>query len=988
MKKEIAYEVVKYWHTIEFLSQKDFPKETLENKKKVYEERRYTNSKERNNVSKFMLIYDIPLSKEIDEQVQEDNQVYLNHQVISDSCYVCIGKLKREMCISSLYKYMGKTDDRPEEDKSEIAILGFKTSSSGNYNTGSFNISPLIWTLSKIRTYSTINDLSNIITVDSYLSDMKKYNKILDEYGIVTINAIKHLYNEVINDYIYPIFNISEEMNGKLIYHRYRDEKVKIKEDNKNEDLSQLNQSFYLDDLKIIMDEVASGIYGKNNSMQKDILDYIIEPFVRENKLNDILGIDKRIDIRNNQNELNQWLNIKNAPLGKWPSKFMPSLMQQVAINIAISNNIDLRKMFSVNGPPGTGKTTLLKEIIADNIVKRAELLARYEKSDDAFMEGAFEDGHLKENGYDNYFYKYYQFKDEELIRYGMLVASCNNAAVENITKELPDGESICNSLNSDSKKNNSEEILDLDLVKSMFDLSQVKSSENFRVKNSEDDGYTSIKKPDIYFSWLAHRLLTGDESEKIEFTEWGLISAPMGKSQNIKQYCYHVLNPLIEEFIKTNNKRDERQYKYDMIRNEFTNQLEKVRRIQKDIEKVYDLKTNLNLTISKLDIEKDKLNSIIEDYKKKIIDIKKKIINLENKLDETTLRYDNETKVANKLSIEKLEKLSEIANNKEHIDSLTQEIISLEDKLRLLDKIFALFGLTCERVNQITRLREEQEKLFLKEYQYKASLEDIEQKILEHDELLISLNESISKLVGEKEINKNEIQKFEKSIQQNNDLMEVVLNKIEVAIAQYNKCMEDVKLRMNVLDEEFWTKYKSSDINQKAIAHGQNPWMTFEYNREREKLFYLALQVHKEFILTSKCCRDNYCNLAMMWGNRNNSEKETVYYSKRDREKSYKHLLNSLFLFTPVMSTTFASVHNFLEDIKDAGTLGTLIIDEAGQAPPQVAIGAMHRFQKAIIVGDPKQVEPVVTDDADSLKEVFTNSILRAYHSKTISVQ
>ncbi|QFI67034.1 Superfamily I DNA/RNA helicase protein [Sinorhizobium alkalisoli] len=149
---------------------------------------------------------------------------------------------------------------------------------------------------------------------------------------------------------------------------------------------------------------------------------------------------EARIDLYSDEGRhaLLDILNPRNLNRGRWPSEphQAMSLMQQFAINSATPALAE-SGLYSVNGPPGTGKTTLLREMIADKVVKRARVLAALEAPRDAF------DGRPRSIAFADGTTASLSVPKPELAGFEMVVASSNNTAVENISHDLPKRRSI-----------------------------------------------------------------------------------------------------------------------------------------------------------------------------------------------------------------------------------------------------------------------------------------------------------------------------------------------------------------------------------------------------------------------------------------------------------------------------------------------------------------------------------------------------------------
>ncbi|XWN34806.1 MAG: ATP-binding protein [Roseivirga sp.] len=160
-------------------------------------------------------------------------------------------------------------------------------------------------------------------------------------------------------------------------------------------------------------------------------------------------------------------------------------------------------------------------------------------------------------------------------------------------------------------------------------------------------------------------------------------------------------------------------------------------------------------------------------------------------------------------------------------------------------------------------------------------------------------------------------------------------------------KYLEHHKTRMgnHFPDNAFWQQ--PEEVLQKCT-----PWHSEKLHKLRGELFVKAMNLHRAFI--GRAATQFYDNFSSM--------NALVVYRKdwSEKEKVLPSLWTSLCTVVPVLSTTLASIGN----LKGLGKedIGWLLIDEAGQVAPQAAVGALQRAKRAIVVGDPLQIPPIVT--------------------------
>ncbi len=318
--------------------------------------------------------------------------------------------------------------------KETFSLFSFSVDHFGRLQNDSITRSSYAWALGLIEKYGSesYERLTNFLDADEYIQRELKdfiYSTFSSDSVIgLDSNAQQRQFPETFDSITTPlIFSLYRFICDKLELPRFKESPsftiraLPVSSESSFFESSGLLNSFFLNDLSRLIEECVS------DNLSKAATQYLSEK----------IDIDQRVDIRRTNAAFVDSFAPINYPRGCWPNKGKHPLVfsQQFAINTFFKERTSQDGLFSVNGPPGTGKTTLLRDVIAHIVVERAVSLSQFKNPLEAFKRTIIKKGDGKES-------LIYQL-EKSIQGFEIVVASSNNAAVENITLEIPGVDAI-----------------------------------------------------------------------------------------------------------------------------------------------------------------------------------------------------------------------------------------------------------------------------------------------------------------------------------------------------------------------------------------------------------------------------------------------------------------------------------------------------------------------------------------------------------------
>ncbi|ELY1863050.1 DNA helicase [Serratia marcescens] len=768
---------------------------------------------------------------------------------------VILGAIALDKATDELVKVFGEDEERSRPDGKKAAIGSILIDKEGYVlEDKGVAVSSFAWALKQALDLK-LGSLGNWPNVEpriiEHLDRMVRRHNEDGEPIPIDLDVVLNAYKWLVSQFGVPKHLVEPPTFAIKVFHHFKA---------KTPPEPSLLNSFYLEDLGEATKLLETGKAGTG--------------------LRRYMGIgrpDQKIDVLSPISAVEPFVAPSLMPQARWPSKggHPLVLLQQAAVNAARAELNDAPGIIGVNGPPGTGKTTLLRDIVVGCILDRATAMSRFNKPQDAFSTTG-EKLAFGSNAFLHFYKLHASLKGHEIV-----VASSNNKAVENVSKELPLKEA----------NGRHEQIA---YFRSISDL----------IANPKRAGYFEAE---------------GDTpSDPIE--TWGLIAAALGKSSNRGAF---------QQGFWWNEDGGFLTY----------------------------LKAARGINVMR-EIKDERTGAIIDRIMPSVVINERPSTNETDAASawlkaRTAFLKLKETVDAEIASIEVMRRdIRALKGAANELQILKQRRPSLNETVEEAHQIAE----SCQREHEKAKSQIEQDKIMLDSHlacrpgffsrlfataawkSWRSTLQ----------KLSATLQQSVLRAQGTDsalELARTEWSNTESQLQQ---LDQEISSKCQ-AVSKLKATEEQARNRMGdrVVDERFFER-------EHEAIHLTAPWLPDEVHRLREDLFAAALTVHKTFIDASANRLQHNLGLLM------SGMAAGAFQSPAHREL-LPDLWSSLFMVVPTVSTTFASVRTMFGDLPPE-SIGWLLIDEAGQAVPQAAVGAIMRAKRSIVVGDPLQIPPVVS--------------------------
>ncbi|MDO4232783.1 MAG: AAA domain-containing protein [Lautropia sp.] len=653
--------------------------------------------------------------------------------------------------------------------------------------------------------------------------------------------------------------------------------------------------SFFLNDLNLVLNELQAGRSSPP-----------LEQYLSRHDSGHRQHID---DPRNAISLLDKLLPERYAD-ACWPAKGHYGLVhaQQFAVNVIHQELQDADGILGINGPPGTGKTTLLRDLIASVICQRADRLAALHRASKAFREGNAQEKIVaqREDANDTGKRRSIYLLDPALFGFEMIVASSNNGAVENITRELPQLDAIDPSWQEEAR----------------------------------------------HFSEIGSLLLNDGA--------WGLISAPLGSKSNrsrfVSGYFYgdshhdaHSKAPPSRHSaaggtgampnggvtsrddtgLNTSFRCPQPQTPLSSHPSSPPEQASDHPGFEAWLEK--KAKANINRTAAEKERIWQQAVAQYEAAKKRSENLRADASRIRQLLD--ALRNSQHAQAANDARLQQLRQALQECSAKIHgIDQ--RELQPASDRLKACNQALSDHerlrpGLMANLLTLWGRQRRWAREHVPLDTSYRLARSAFDQISRQIEQLQADKAQTSTGIAA---LTRHQETLASRSGKLRNELLTLAREHHATCIEKWLEC---------------GAAAAEPDIER------AEPWQPPDWRKARAEVFIQALRLHQTFLeLEASRMRANLSFVnSILQGN--------TGYGGVSRD-GIRSAWASLFMVVPVLSSTFASFDRSFRSLK-AAEIGWLLIDEAGQATPQAAVGALWRARRAVVVGDPLQLKPIL---------------------------